>query len=42
MGAPAVVQCDKNLIAVAWVKGTGLIPSPVQWVKGSGAAAAEA
>ena len=38
-GVPAVLQWVKNLTTVAWVPVEDLIPSPVQWVKGSSIAA---
>ena len=42
VGVPAVAPCIKNQTAVAQVavEGWGLIPSPMQWVKGSGVATA--
>ena len=44
-GVATTVQWVKNLIVVAWVPGEVLSdpqPSPAQWIKGSGVAAAVA
>ena len=37
-----MVQWVKNLTAAVWIAGTGSIPGPVQWDKGSGIAKAVA